>query len=59
MLFIALFVWIGAADEAAVAQMKSALRGIPISRAMITEFQTLSPADSLARAVEHVLAGSE
>src|SRR5581483_5404663 len=57
LVFIALFVWIGAAGEAAVVQMKSALRGIPISRAMVTEFRTLSSADSLARAVDHVLTG--
>ena len=57
LVFIALFVWIGAAGEAAGVQMKSALRGIPISRAMVTEFRTLSPDDSLRRAVDHVLAG--
>jgi CBS domain-containing protein len=38
-------------------QMKSALGGIPISRALITDFRTLSPGDSLQAAGEHVLAG--
>ncbi|MCS6860624.1 MAG: site-2 protease family protein, partial [Abditibacteriales bacterium] len=57
LVFIALFVWMGAAEEAAMVQMKSSLSGIPISKAMITDFRTLSPHDSLARAVEHVLAG--
>lgn len=57
LVFIALFVWVGAAEEAAMAQMKSALGGIPISRAMITDFHTLSPQDPLGRAVEHILAG--
>jgi Zn-dependent protease len=57
LMFVALFVWIGAAQEAAIAQMKSALAGIPVSRAMITDFQSLSPRDDLARAVEHVLGG--
>jgi CBS domain-containing protein len=38
-------------------QMKSALGGIPIHRAMITDFHTLSPQDSLDRAVDHILAG--
>jgi len=37
--------------------MKAALGGIPIQRAMIKDFRALSPSDSLARAVEHVLAG--
>jgi Zn-dependent protease len=57
LVFIALFVWMGAAEEAAMVQMKSALGGIPIAKAMITDFRTLSPHDSLARAVEHILAG--
>ncbi len=57
LLFIALFVWIGAAEEAMAAQMHSALGDVPVSRAMITEFQTLAPTDTLAQAVEHVLAG--
>lgn len=59
LLFIALFVWIGAGQEASMAQMKSALGGIPISRAMLTDFRTLSARDSLARAVELILAGSQ
>lgn len=59
LLFIALFVWIGAAQEASLVQMKSALAGIPISRAMLTEFGTLSPGDTLGRAVELILQGSQ
>jgi len=57
LVFIALFVWMGAAEEAAMVQMKSALGGIPISRAMVTDFRTLSPLDSLERGIEHILAG--
>lgn len=59
LLFIALFVWIGAAQEASMAQMKSALGGIPVSRAMLTDFRTVGLRDSLARAVELILAGSQ
>jgi Zn-dependent protease/predicted transcriptional regulator len=59
LLFIALFVWIGAAQEASMVQMKSALAGIPVRRAMLTDFRTLGPKDSLDRAVELVLAGSQ
>jgi Zn-dependent protease/CBS domain-containing protein len=59
LLFIALFVWIGAAQEMSMVQMKSALGGIPVRRAMLTEFRTLSPGDPLARAVELILAGSQ
>jgi Zn-dependent protease len=59
LLFIALFVWIGAAQESAILQMKSALGSIPAKRAMLTDFQTLSSRDSLARAIELILAGSQ
>jgi Zn-dependent protease/predicted transcriptional regulator len=59
LLFIALFVWIGASQEASVAQIKSAISGIPVSRAMITDFRSLSPSDSLGRAVDLILAGSQ
>jgi Zn-dependent protease len=59
LMFIALFVWIGAGQEAAMTQMKSALGGIPLERAMITDFRTLSPNDSLARAVELLLSGAQ
>jgi Zn-dependent protease/predicted transcriptional regulator len=57
LVFIALFVWLGAAQEASLAQMRAALDGIPVMRAMITDFRSLRPTDSLARAVEHVVAG--
>jgi Zn-dependent protease len=59
LLFIAFFVWIGAAQEASMVQMKSALAGIPASRAMLTDFRTLAPHDTLARAIELILAGSQ
>jgi predicted transcriptional regulator len=59
LVFIALFVWIGASQENNVVQMKSALGGIPVNRAMLTEFRTLGPSDPLARVVEMILAGSQ
>ncbi len=59
LLFIALFVWIGAGQEAAMTQMKSALGGIPVARAMITDFRTLAPSDPLSRAVELLLSGAQ
>jgi predicted transcriptional regulator len=59
LVFIALFVWIGAAQESSMIQMRSALGGIPVSRAMLRDFRTLSPQDPLSRAVELILAGSQ
>jgi Zn-dependent protease len=59
LVFIALFVWTGAAAEASLVLLKSALGGIPVSRAMITEFQTLAPTETLQHALDHVLAGSQ
>ena len=59
LLFIALFVWIGAAEEASMVQMRWALGGIPVSRAMVTEFHTLSPNDSLSRATAVILSGTQ
>jgi Zn-dependent protease/predicted transcriptional regulator len=59
LLFIAFFVWIGAGQEASMVQMKSALGGIPVSRAMITDFETLSAQDRLAQAVDLVIRGSQ
>jgi CBS domain-containing protein len=59
LLFIAFFVWIGAAQEASLAQMQSAIGGIPVKQAMLTDFKTLSTHDTLERAVELTLAGSQ
>jgi len=59
LLFIAFFVWIGAAQEASMAQMRSSLGGIPVLRAMITDFHTFAPNDPLSHAVEQLLAGSQ
>jgi Zn-dependent protease/predicted transcriptional regulator len=57
LLFIAFFVWIGATQEASLVQMRFALGGIPVSRAMVTDFKTLARADTLDRAVGLILSG--
>jgi len=59
LVFIALFVWIGAAQEASMVQMRSALSGIPVSRAMLTDFHTVAPDDTAKRVLELILAGSQ
>jgi Zn-dependent protease/predicted transcriptional regulator len=57
LMFIALFVWLGAAQEARMVQMRSALSGIPVQDAMITRFHTLRPDDPLSAATKHLIAG--
>lgn len=59
LIIIALFVWIGAAAEAAMEQVKSTLAGIAVGRAMLTDFEVLSPDDFLSRAINLTLAGSQ
>lgn len=59
LIFIALFVWIGAAQETSMTQMRTALSGIPVGRAMLTDFRTLSPDDRLSTALELMLVGSQ
>jgi Zn-dependent protease/predicted transcriptional regulator len=52
LVFIALFVWMGAAGEAGLAQIKRALRGRTVDTAMRTEFSVLVPEDALTHAAE-------
>lgn len=59
LVFIALFVWVGAEQEASMVRMKHALSNIPVSRAMLTDFEALKPSMSLAEVTRLVLAGSQ
>jgi Zn-dependent protease/CBS domain-containing protein len=59
LIFIAFFVWIGAAQEAGMAQMQSAVGRTPVQQAMMTDFRSLDRNDSLDRAVELTLAGAQ
>ena len=57
LIFVALFVWVGAAQEASMVQMRSALAGIPVQQAMVTHFRVLRPDDPILRASEYEAAG--
>jgi CBS domain-containing protein len=57
LVFIALFVWLGAEQEAAAVQVRSSIGGLPVHQVMLTDFQMLSPDESVARAVHYLLAG--
>jgi CBS domain-containing protein len=59
LLFIAFFVWIGASQESSATQMKNAISGIPVGRAMLTDYKSLSPRDTLERMGQLILAGSQ
>lgn len=57
LLFIALFVWMGAQGEAAAVQGAASLAGVPVSQLMITDVRTLSPDAPLRTAVDLALTG--
>ena len=59
LLFIAFFVWIGASQEASMVQVRNSISGIPVTNAMQTKFEILSPSDRLDRVVSLILAGSQ
>jgi Zn-dependent protease/CBS domain-containing protein len=59
LIFIALFVYIGASQEAALAQMKDVSRRFPVSSAMVREFRTLAENATLEEAVDALLATSQ
>jgi Zn-dependent protease/CBS domain-containing protein len=59
LLLIAVFVWIGAAQEAAATDVKTAIGGLPVREAMLTDFRTLSPHNTLSDATRLLIEGSQ
>ena len=59
LLIIAVFIWFGASMENNAEQLKTVLGHATVRHAMLSEFHTLSPEDTLAKAVEFTLAGSQ
>ena len=59
LIFIAFFVYIGASQEAALAQMRDVSRRFPVSSAMVREFRSLAETATLDEAVDALLATSQ
>ena len=59
LLFIAFLVYLGATEELAAVEAELGFRGVPVSQGMMTQFETLSPADPLSLAMERLLAGAQ
>jgi CBS domain-containing protein len=59
LIFVAFFIWMAASQESSLVQMKSALGGIPVNRAMLTDFRTVSQYDPLLRATDLIIGGSQ
>jgi len=59
LVFIAIFVFLGAQGEANMVGTESMLRGVRVRDALMTEFATLHADDRLDKAIDEVLAGSQ
>lgn len=59
LLLIALFVWIGASQEAAAVELKSSLNGARVRDAMLTRFREFSPFLTTGEAARQLLEGSQ
>jgi Zn-dependent protease/CBS domain-containing protein len=59
LVFIGVFVWMGAGSEAAATAMRSALVGVPVSRAMMTDFRVVEAHSSLRDTMALALMGGQ
>jgi Zn-dependent protease/CBS domain-containing protein len=59
LLLIALFVWIGAESEAVQVEERVVLGGVQVREAMLTDYRTLGPSDTLSHAADLLLAGTQ
>lgn len=59
LVFIAFFVYLGAAQEGAAAMGRSLTHGLPVRAAMVTDFRTLSHGDTIGDAARLLLSTSQ
>lgn len=59
LVFIAIFIFLGAQAEAGVVELQSVLGTLRVRDAMMTRFRSLAPNDTLGKAVDELLAGSQ
>jgi Zn-dependent protease/CBS domain-containing protein len=59
LLLIAMFVWFGAEGEALQVEERVVLKDVQVRAAMLTEFHTLAPSDTLGHAAEVLLSGTQ
>jgi len=59
LIFIAIFVYLAAASEAHMVALRAVSRGVPVSHAMMTHFETLTPESHIDAAVQTLLQTSQ
>jgi stage IV sporulation protein FB len=59
LIFIAIFVYLAAASESQLVQVRAMSRGVPVNAAMMTQFATLAPNAHIDEAVETLLRTSQ
>ena len=59
LIFIAVFVYLGAKQEARQAIVRQTTQGLRVRQAMMTRFQSLAPDDPLGRGADELLAGTD
>jgi len=59
LIFIAIFIYLAAAAEAHVVAIRAMAQGVPVTAAMLTKFETLTPDEHIDKAVETSLHTSQ
>ncbi len=59
LILVAIFIFLGAGQEASAARLQAATNGLPVSSAMMTRFRTLHRGHTLGDAIDFLLQGSQ